>query len=462
MTGTNSTSSRVYSASISGSARFRLDHSSDGAYWDSVDRVSSTLEEEARGDIGLDLLRQLAEAHPEWPVRAACVRLLGERFNGQAEAQETIAAATHDEVDWVAFTAIRTAGDFRIARAARDLIRISGWPSNFMRPGYARKPVGCGAAFTKRALVSIFGSVDPEELKRLEDEHFANVRERVEKLHRPRQNNDVAKVTTGKFVAGGSTQEIIDSFQMDDTDHPQRVAELPTFLIDRTAVTNARYEAFLKDAWNTTDFDHPDQEPNRDHMPAHWHDPRFNALDLPVVGVDWYDAWAFSRWAGGQLPSELEWEKAARGVDGRIFPWGNEWDISRANYAERAFGTRIGSLQELESFLASVTPTGFPCSPVMPADSLYEGESPYGAVHMSGNTWEMTRTNFYTGGDMDPFFKGRRPVEFMNRLEAFYVLRGGTWTSPPICLTTYYRGKDLLTDKHNEIGFRCVYSADPS
>lgn len=69
----------------------------------------------------------------------------------------------------------------------------------------------------------------------------------------------------------------------------------------------------------------------------------------------------------------------------------------------------------------------------------------------------MTRTNFYSRDDLDPFFRGRRPVEFLNRKEAFHVLRGGTWTSPPVCLTTFFRGKDLLTDRHSEVGFRCVY-----
>ena len=101
-----------------------------------------------------------------------------------------------------------------------------------------------------------------------------------------------------------------------------------------------------------------------------------------------------------------------------------------------------------------------PAQPVLAADSLPSGASPYGLLHMAGNVWEMTRTNFFTRKDMDPFFKGRQPVEFMNRQDAFFVLRGGTWTSPPVCLTTYYRGKDLITDVHNEIGFRCVYPVD--
>jgi formylglycine-generating enzyme required for sulfatase activity len=177
------------------------------------------------------------------------------------------------------------------------------------------------------------------------------------------------------------------------------------------------------------------------------------------VGVDWYDAWAFANWSGGMLPTEDQWEKAARGTDGRIFPWGNEWDAARANYVERAFEAEARDLAELEQLLTTNSPTDVPRTPVLPADSLPEGASPYGLVQMAGNVWEMTRTNFFTRKDMDPFCKGRTPVEYLNRKEAFYVIRGGTWTSPPVCLSTYYRGSDLLTDKHNEIGFRCSYPA---
>jgi len=62
---------------------------------------------------------------------------------------------------------------------------------------------------------------------------------------------------------------------------------------------------------------------------------------------------------------------------------------------------------------------------------------------------------------MAPYFRGHHPKEFMNRKDAMYVIRGERWTSPSICLLSYYRGKDLLTDRHNEIGFRCVYDAPP-
>lgn len=435
-----------------------VDTTSDDAYWDGIANVIGWMRDLPADDASLGLLCDLSRDHAEWPVRAGAVRRLGERLDDD-RAAAAIAAATHDQVDWVAFTAIQVCGEERIGSAAHDLIRISGWPSNFTRPRYGRKPVGCGAAFTKEALLSIFGSSDPAELRRLEDAHFADMRRRLAASRRRRNHPDVVLIPAGPFIAGATADEI-GPFNMDDTDNELRAVDLPAFLIDRTTVTNARYARFLADAAGTDEFDHPDQPIGSDHTPAHWHDPRFNAPDLPVVGADWYDGWAFANWAGGALPSEDQWEKAARGVDARIFPWGDDWDPTRANYVERSFGKDVRDLAELERLLVTVTDSDVPDRPVLPANSVPSGASPYGMLHMAGNVWEMTRTNFFTRANMDPFFKGRHPVEFMNREDAFYVIRGGTWTSPPVCLTTYYRGKDLLTDKHNEIGFRCVYPVD--
>lgn len=437
-----------------------IDAADDPAYWTAIEQAEASLRERPPDDETLTLLCELSGTHPEWPLRAAAVRQLGERFGDRPEATEAIVAATHDQTDWVSFTAIRTCGEHRIGAAVRDLIRISGWPSNFMRPGYARKPVGCGAALTKRALTTILGSRDPDELRVLEDEHFAAMRERVAARRSRRTHEDVVEIPAGPFIAGATVREV-GPFNMDDSDNALRAVDLPAFLIDRTTVTNERYQAFLDDVGDSGDFDHPDQPLGSEHhRSAHAHDPRFNAPELPIVGVDWYDAWAFASWAGGALPSEDQWEKAARGIDGRTFPWGDEWDPERAHYVETSFGGQVSDLQELEELLVTITRSDVPRRPVLPSDSLPEGASPYGLLHMAGNVWEMTRTNFFTRKDMDPFFKGRRPVEFMNRQDAFYVLRGGTWTSPPVCLATSYRGKDLLTDKHNEIGFRCVYPAE--
>jgi gamma-glutamyl hercynylcysteine S-oxide synthase len=430
----------------------------DDRYWQYIRNIVGGLEEATPSSQHYERLLDWALDHKDWPVRAACLRLLAEHYLPDATAAEVIAAGTHDPVDWVAFTSIQLVEKYAIRSAVRDLIRISGWPSNFTQPMYAGKPVGCGAAFTKHALIAIFGIRESEALRRLEDEHFAELRTMLTESKATRKNEDVVLVPAGPFMAGADIRQV-GAFQVDESDNPQRIVELGAFYIDRVSVTNERYREFLAATANVTTFDHPDQQHGKSHLPAHWHDTRFNRPDYPVVGIDWYDAWAFARWAGGSLPSEDQWEKAARGLDGRKYPWGNLFDPDIANYVERSFSRAVSNLDELESLLVSANERDNPANPLLPADSLKSSVSPYGALQMSGNVWEMTRTNYYSREDMDPFFKGRRPVEFLNRKEAFYVVRGGAWSSPPPCLTTYYRGRDLLTDAHNEIGFRCVYPA---
>lgn len=422
--------------------------------------ISGLAESAARHDSAIhEQLLHTSACHEQWTVRAASLEILVEHFLAETGTAAALARATHDPVDWVAFTAIRLIGEHRIRSAVPDLIKISGWPSNFSRPTTLRKPVGCGAAFTKQALIEIFGTNNPEKLRALENDYFVPWQRQVEARRRRRNNDDVVLVPEGAH-RHGSDPGTSNPFRMDDTDNPPRDVFLPAFYIDRTAVTNARYSAFLDEAGVGSEFDHPDQSPGQGHAPAHSNDIRFNQPELPVVGIDWYDAWAFAKWAGGMLPSEEQWERAARGTDGRTYPWGDVFEVERVQYVERVFFRPVSDVTELDKLLVTTQPHSFPTRPVLPADSLAEGASPYGAVHMSGNVWEMTRTNYFTGQDMDPFFKGRDPVEFMNRKDAFHVLRGGSWTSPPPCLTTHYRGRDLITDRHNEVGFRCVYRLD--
>jgi len=135
------------------------------------------------------------------------------------------------------------------------------------------------------------------------------------------------------------------------------------FLISRTLVTNAEYARFV-----ATTGHRP---------PRHWNGktPPDKLWDHPVVNVSWEDAVAYAEWAGGRLPTEQEWEKAARGIDGRVYPWGDEFDPARCNARESGIGT--------------TTPVGH-YSP--------GGDSPCGCADMSGNVWEWTAGEYEPGG----------------------------------------------------------------
>lgn len=171
------------------------------------------------------------------------------------------------------------------------------------------------------------------------------------------------------------------------------------FYIDRFPVTNADYKKFVE----ATGHEHP----------AHWRRGTWpeGKADHPVVQVTWHSANAYAQWAGKRLPTELEWEKAARGTDGRTWPWGNTFDPRNCNTGSE--GT---------------TPVGF----YSPA-----GDSPYGAADMAGNVWE------WIGGKPSPL---RMP------------LRGGNWLDGPEEATTFFRRMHTPMRKNDFIGFRCAAS----
>jgi len=129
---------------------------------------------------------------------------------------------------------------------------------------------------------------------------------------------DVAFVPGGYFLRGNPTAK------PGDADFPFRVVRVKPFLIDRYEVSNADYREFVEYVRTTGDYtmSHPAAPPLKDHTPAGWAHPALSHPDQPVVGVDWFDAYAYLRWRGKRLPTEAEWEMAARGRDGRTYPWG--------------------------------------------------------------------------------------------------------------------------------------------
>jgi formylglycine-generating enzyme required for sulfatase activity len=175
----------------------------------------------------------------------------------------------------------------------------------------------------------------------------------------------LVKVPAGEFLMG-STDE--DQYAGND-EKPQHTVFQSTFYIGKYPVTVAQYRSFIQESQHKTS-----------------EDSRVNGIDNhPVVDVSWNDAMKFSQWHGMTLPSEAQWEKAARGTDGRIYPWGNDWRDGLANTDEyRSKGSRgLWARLQRRRNRGTTTLVGY-FSP--------RGDSPYGCSDLSGNVWEWTST----------------------------------------------------------------------
>ncbi len=200
----------------------------------------------------------------------------------------------------------------------------------------------------------------------------------------------------------------------------QRVS-LPAFYIDRTEVTMRAYAQFCRATGRP--------------LPAGYSEARLN---YPVADVTIEDAEQFAKWANKRLPTAEEWEKAARGVDGRLYPWGNEADPERAN------------LMDNRSLMVHAA---------MPVDSFRGGASPFGALNMTGNVAELTREKAAPSAeDLARMAKLLQPPPTAE--EPWYSTRGGSWTSKLVEAAAERRAAIPARWRDPTVGFRCVRSAE--
>jgi sulfatase modifying factor 1 len=185
-------------------------------------------------------------------------------------------------------------------------------------------------------------------------------------------DQEMAIVPAGDFLMGS------DGDRPDE--RPQRRVYVDGFQIDRYEVTNAQYRRFLESTG---------QAP-----PDHWQDGLYQKGqdDYPAVGVSWPEADSYCRWAGKRLPTEAEWEKACRGADGRIYPWGNRWDPGRLNvdlthHVAGTTGTEVFPWQDAWALLRAAPGSGIQPR-LQPVGSYPDGVSPYGMLDAAGNAAE--------------------------------------------------------------------------
>jgi serine/threonine-protein kinase len=192
---------------------------------------------------------------------------------------------------------------------------------------------------------------------------------------------------------------------------------LPAFYIDKTEVTNGAYRRFCLERGRTLPENFPTDRP-----------------DYPVVNVSYFEARAFAHWAGKRLPRPAEWEKAARGTDGRAFPWGNQHDSSRANVRDNPQRRKVE---------------------LMPANSMPQGASPFQALNLAGNVWEFVdESPTPTPAVLQAFAGLVKPPATAD--EQWCGIRGGSYDLP--LLDEALWDDNIVPARHRSynLGFRCV------
>jgi formylglycine-generating enzyme required for sulfatase activity len=243
-------------------------------------------------------------------------------------------------------------------------------------------------------------------------------------------------IPAGSFMMG---------FDQYEDEAPAHRVDLDAFYIDKYEVTNRRFERFVKATSHVTDLERGSVLP-----PGRWTWRRplgegtsyRELMDHPVVNVTWNDAVAFSRWAKKRLPTEAEWEKAARGTDARKFPWGNESAFVDGRPARANFG------------LVPWNPENRPFT--KPVGSFPEGKSPYGVLDMAGNVAEWCSDwydqNYYS---RSPTLNPRGPSTGRE-----HVTRGGEFETYESGLRCASRdGHPIGAPAFITVGFRCARSA---
>ena len=219
------------------------------------------------------------------------------------------------------------------------------------------------------------------------------------------------------------------------------------FCLDICPVTNHQFTEFIleegyerKEFWSSEGWQW--KMDNHIDYPRFWNDPKFQEPDHPVVGVSFFEAQAYAHWAGKRLPRDAEWEKAARGRDGRKFPWGNttprheDCNLGRDVFSPGAYEAR----KKLSTLIPDIEKSGLfekhRKLQTTPVTKYTEGRSPYGCYDMAGNVYEWCAT---------------WASDEKNKV----CLRGGSWEKRRT-LTTYSRLLEALTLRRNDIGFRCA------
>jgi len=256
----------------------------------------------------------------------------------------------------------------------------------------------------------------------------------------------MVKIPAGTFKRGSTFEELkqfLDMCRVKDKncelwwfedEFPANLIYLDTYWIDIYEVSNEKYLEFVKATGHSPALD-DSCETEKCRQGNLWKGASFppRIRNQPVTQVSWYDADAYCRWRGKRLPSEAEWEKAARGPSGNIYPWGNGSPKGRATFGRKWRG------------VFTMTDVG----------SYPHGASIYGALDMAGNVWEWVDDWYH----MKYYSIGRKKNPRGPSTGEFKVVRGGSWVNFADSLRSPFRRWSRPEVRFNDTGFRCARDA---
>lgn len=371
-----------------------------------------------------------------------------------------------DPEDIVCMAAMRLAGDHGLQELAPYFMEIIGKPSESVDSSVC--PVGRGASIVRRALTQLLyeDPYDTEALARAESalegpqaltapdtaelaDQFDYEAATEWLLSNLAPSDDSMVLVPGGYVRIGLDEDSVPSQDFAwERGVPETRLWIPPYLIDRAPVTNEAYDAWVNRV-EQHETCHAMEPEAKDHRRNTALDPRLGPQN-PATGIDWFDAESFARAHGKSLPTEIQWEAAARGSQNSIWPWGRDWDSDKAWHFKQSFGFSSEGIREWRNTLEQVVDRSWPSQSSAPVDRAGVYENDYGVRDASGNCWEWTSTELRTRGPFSPtierFLGGHSSV----------VLKGGCWSSLPGQLYPSFRGQDAAFCRHDEIGFRCV------
>jgi len=231
------------------------------------------------------------------------------------------------------------------------------------------------------------------------------------------EGREMVLIPEGPFTMG--------SVEGDPDEAPEHQLYLKSYYIDSKEVTQAEYDRFVRMTKRGKPF-----------VPVFEDDiSKIVKPELPAIGMSWNDAGAYCKWAGKRLPTEAEWEKAARGTDKRTYPWGNDDPTSQlANYSVDGKRAWQG--------MSTLSPVG----------SFDEGKSPHGIYDMAGNVWEWV-ADWY---DREYYQKSPEKSPTGPKEGERRVIRGGSWNDPPVAIRTTARVSAEPEYRDRTLGVRCA------